>query len=130
MPPRINLDGVTVYRRRAHLVVWDSRMAVTVPDWPLYWLPRGGGRTFACVSRAGSEGLWLPVVDLIGHWDWFAGDIVGARVLSGYGPDGRFGPLTEQIRPYPRLDPDTGARYWYSDRSRLWAAPPDPLAHL
>lgn len=104
-------------------------MLTQVAPWPLYWMP-SQSRTFACVSRCGNEGLWLPVVDLIGHWDWFVGEVCGARILSGYGPYGRSGPVTEQITPHLRVDPDTGRNYWYSDRGRLIGRMPDPLAHL
>lgn len=126
--PRINIVGTTVYRRRAHLVVWGDEMLVTIAPWPLYWMP-SQCRTFARVSCCGNEGLWLPVVDLIGHWDWFTGEISGARILSGYGPYGCVGPLTEQISVHPKTDPDTGCNYWYSDRGRLIPRMPDPMAH-
>lgn len=128
MQPSINPFGSTVYRRRAHLVVWDSRMFVQVAPWPLYWMP-SQCRTFARVSCCGPEGLWLPVADLVGHWDWFTGEIFGARVLSGYGPYGCDGPATELLVRHCIVDPDTGRDYWYSDRGRLFPRMPDPLAH-
>lgn len=126
---RIRLTGHTVYRRRAHLVVWDEHMRVTVAPWPLYWSPYHKC-TLACVSRVGGEGLWLRVVDCIGHWDWFTGEVRGARILDGYAYDECEGPLTEQVWEHPTMkDPDTNIHYWYSDRGRLTYHPPQPLAH-
>lgn len=105
-------------------------MRVTVDPFDgLYWSPYDEC-TYVCLSRVDLEGLWLPVDALIGHWHWFTGDILGARIVRGYGPSGVCGPVCEQIWPSPDVDPDTGRRYWRSDRGRYcywWH--PDRLAY-
>lgn len=125
---RIGLTGYTVYRRRAHLVVWDGHMRLTVDPWPLYWSSHDLC-TYACISRVGMEGLWLPVRSLVGHWNWFTGDIAGVRILDGWGPSGMPYPKYEQIWPSNSVDPDTGVTYWRSDRGRLCYWRKDPMAH-
>lgn len=123
----IDLTGCMVYRRRAHLVVWDESLVVTVAPFDLYWCPRELC-TFARITEWEGEGLWLPVRDLIGHWQFFTGCIAGARILDGYEGDMPY-PKCCQIWPSCEHDPDTGKRFWRSDRGRLLARLPQPMAH-
>ena len=102
-------SGLVVWRRRAHIVVWDERQNVTVPGWPLYWSD-SLEMTFVRLRKVGSEGLWLPLRFLRGHWDWLTGTVAGWRVYVGYGPDGMPTAQYQHITSSPFLDPDTGRR--------------------
>lgn len=120
-------DGYIVYRRRAHLVVWDARMVATIVPWDLYFCP-SLGCTFARVLYDGEEGLWLPCRELIGYYHFLTGDIIGARIMDGWGPDGMPMPMCDVI--VPDLYPDSwGYRHYRSDRRRLWPQMPNPMAH-
>lgn len=125
---RICLEGMTVYRRRVHLVVWDAGGLVTVSPFDLYWSPKEQ-RTFALISRDGDAGLWLPLPALVGHWEFYTGRIAGLRVIDGWGPAGEDTPKYEQIWPTCRRDEDTGQTYYRSDRSLLRYRRPEPMSH-
>lgn len=111
----IPCDGVTVYRRRARLVVWSLDGVTTAEPFDLYWCP-SQGCTFARLSVLDGCGVWLRMQDLIGHWEFYTDKIAGLRVLDGYGDSGKPMPMCEQIWPTQKLDVDNGARYWISDR--------------
>lgn len=120
---------VLVVRRRAHVVILDDSMHVTIPAWPLYWSP-DQMRTFVEINRCGPERLWLPLSRLVGHWDWFAGRIVGAYIRDGYGPAGMPRPKYARITRMSKMDPDTGAAYWYSDALAHVPRMPEPMANM
>lgn len=118
-------DGLMLYRRRAHLVVWDVANVVTVPAWPLYWCDVAE-LTMVRVHDIGGERAYLPLVALRGYWDWYVGEVDGIRVYEGYGVHGMAMPRYERVRPSP-LDCGSGWRYWLADTTYR---PPDPDSHV
>ena len=117
-------DGLVVWRRRVHLVVWDDEHRVTVPCWPVYWSD-ARECSFVRVREVPNERAYIPLAALVGYWDWFAGDVRGYRVLDGFGPCGLCMPKRDVIRKVPWVG-GGGAYLWLAQSVML---PPDPMAH-
>lgn len=124
----VPLFGETVYRRKAHVVVWDAEGHVTVTQWEPYWNPRQEC-TFVCLSRCGDEGLWLPLRYTFGTWHFLTGEVCGVKLMDGWGPDGCDRPMYEQVWPTGRCDPDNHMQYWASGRGRLMPSKYSTMAH-
>lgn len=107
---------VTVYRRRAHLVIWNAAMRCERPWWWLYSSP-AHAQTWACVYEQPGRRVLLPLCDLLHHWDWFYGEVCGFEVVDGWGVHGPARAKALEIHRH-----DDG--YWH------WALPPgwDPDA--
>lgn len=109
---------VNMWRRKAHLVIWDDQMRMTLDPWPVYWCPERE-ESFALVMEQDREGnrLLLPVRELFGYYHFYTGDIAGVRILDGYGPGGVHG--CRHISAVRSEWPDCwGYTYWYGLRWR------------
>lgn len=81
-------DHVTVYRRRAHLVIWNEEMRCEHPWWWLY-CSYCRAQTWACVYEQPGARVLIPLCELLHHWDWMYGEVCGFEVVDGWSLHGR-----------------------------------------
>lgn len=117
-------DVISLYRRRAHIIVWTADYEMTEPDWDLYWSP-SLDCTFVRLGTGGESDYWLPVSSLPGYDHWLTGRIEDYRIYEGWPRSGMPRPKSCKVWRWPDAVCDGGHLYWYDVKVPKY----DPDAH-